>query len=420
MPRVRLAVCTLGILAILLGVVPGIRWWHQRRTEQFKAGCVAATQGESWERLGLIADRWLQWDPDADDAHVYMAESLFQAGRLEDAAESLARVSNQYHGAVAALVFRGEILYGDLHLPYEAEATWQRILEIDPQNTHAYQRLISFYALSLQRGRMIQQIRECLRRRCEPPEAYAYLLLANALGFTEGVVHVRNWRKHRPDDEILEVAEAIYDAKYPFRPAIVDAFEASDFAPGDQSAINACLQKYPHNIEVLAYHIERQIFYGDTAEVVRLLKSAPAEAMQDSRFWRYRGWLLLQSKDYEKAIEALTRSLEIDRFSWRSRWEMAAVLRQVGKTNAAAELQKLATEGKALQDRLYHTDGRALTWGLVEEMRRYISQVDEREMLAALDARIRKLGGADALEDLTGAGDWPAEASTPPEERRPP
>jgi tetratricopeptide (TPR) repeat protein len=400
--RVWRGVGLCGIVLLIVAAVPSYRWWKQRRTTQFKAGCVEATAEKHWERLGLIAARWSEWDPTSSDAHVYLAEAHFQAGRLEEAAESLARVSDDYHGVVSALILRGEILYGDLHRPYEAEENWRRILRIDPQSTHAHQRLISFYALSLQRRRMIEQIRESLRRRCEPPEAYAYLILANALGFTEGVVHVRSWRSSYPDDETLEVAEALYMADRPENPNVLDAYEESHFKPGDQSAIDACLEKYPRNIEVLAFHIERQIFFGRTEQVVRLLQSAPAEAMQDSRFWRYRGWLLQQAEDHEQAVEALETSIEIDRFSWRSRWELASLLRLLGRLAEAEQVQDVAIKGKDLQEELYRTDGRALTWGLVEEMRDYISRADERQALAALDARIRSLGGESFAAELIG------------------
>ena len=406
--RVRVLLCAGLILLLVAASVPVYGWWKQRRTDQFKAGCVKATQEEQWDRLGLIATKWLEWDPSSNDAHVYLAESEFQAGRLEEAAELLGKVTDDYHGAVAALGFRGEILYGDLHRPYEAEETWRRILSIDPQSTHAHQRLILFYALSLQRRKLVDQIREAMRRRSEPPEAYAYLIVANALGFTEGLAHVRNWRQSLPNDETLEVAEALYLANLPDNPNVLDAYEESHFKPGDQSAIDACLEKYPQNIEVLAFHIERRIYFGDSEGVVDLMAVVPSEAVHDSRFWRYRGWLLQQAADYEDAAEALGKSIEQDRFGWRSRWELASVLRLLGRPGEAEPVQVLALQGKELQEKLYRTDGRALTWGLVEEIRDYILHVGDSAALAALDARIRSQVGERAAGELTGNTQVPA------------
>ncbi len=398
------------ILLLVAASIPGYGWWKQRRTDQFKAGCVAATKEEQWERLGLIAMKWREWDPSSNDANVYLAESEFQAGRLDEAARLLGMITDDYHGAISALSFRGEILYGDLHRPYEAEETWQRMLTIDPRNTHAHQRLILFYALSLQRHKMVEQIQEALRRRCEPPESYAYLILANALGFTEGISHVRNWRTNHPDDETLEVAEALYKANQPVNPSVVEAYEESHFMTGDQSAINACLDKYPQNVEVLAFHIERHIYFGRADEVVGLLNSAPAAALDDARFWRYRGWLLEQTQEHAKAVEALEKSLAIDPFGWRSRWELASLLRLLGRTADAEQVQVLALEGKVLQEELYRTDGRALTWGQVEQIRSYISKVGEPQVLAALDARIRSQGGENVAAELMGGGELAGES----------
>lgn len=416
--RVRKAAWLLAVGLLIAAAIPGYNWWKERRTGQYKAGCVAATTDKQWERLGLIASKWAQWDPDSDDARIYLAESEFQAGRLEEAAELLGQVSNDYHGALSALTICGEIQFGDLHRPYDAEQTWKRILEIDSGNTHAHQRLILFYALSMQRTKMTEQIRESMRRRCEPPEAYAYLIVANALGFTEGLIQVRNWRSSRPDDEILEVAEAVYQAKYAENPNIAETYEESHFFAGDQSAIDACLQKYPRNIEVLAFHIEKQIYFDRREEVIDLLKSAPAEAMQDSRFWRFRAWLFQQAEDDEEAVAALKKSIELDPFGWRSRWELASLLRLNGNTQEAEEVQKLALRGKTLQDELYRTDGRALTWGLVEEMRDYISQVGDPEVLGALDSRIRSQGGAALAEELIDTTGSPAESSEKPSSSR--
>lgn len=409
--RVGVLLCAGLILLVVAASVPGYGWWKQRRTDQFKAGCVTATTEEQWERLGLIATKWLEWDPSSNDAHVYLAESEFQAGRLEEAAELLGKVTDDYHGAVAALILRGEILYEDLHRPYEAEQTWQRILTIDPRNTHSHQRLVLFYALSMQRRKLVDQIRNAMQRRSEPPEAYAYLLSVNSLGFTQGLTHVRNWRRSTPEDETLEVAEAVYLAKYGANPKILEEYEESHFFSGDQSAIEACLQKYPRNIEILAYHIEKHIYYDRADEVVALLQSAPPAAADDSRFWRFRSWLFQQSGDVDQAIAALDRSIELDLFGWRSRWELASTLRSHRRIAEARQVQELALQGKLLQEALFRTDGRALTWGLVEDMRAYINEVGDAEVLAALDARIRSQGGEEYAAEISGSLEEPAESS---------
>jgi len=387
--------------ALILGfflAIPAYQKWHAHRTRQFKKSCVVARDQGEWSRMQLIAEKWTDWDPESDDACVFVAEGYFQHGRLREAAVELGKVSDEYQGAVSALMLRGEILFGDLGLPYEAEANWKRMLSIEPASTHAHQRLIYFYALTLQRGKLVTQIREAIKLRCESPEAYSYLILANSLNFTSAATVISEWSKKLPDDETLEVALAIYTGKNEETSAVGVA-EKSPVAPGDQTLIVECLNKYPHNLEVLAYHIDRKIFYDDVASVVELLAASPESALNDARFWRYRGWLLKRTKDYDAALKAFHQSLQFDPFAWRPRFEIATIRRLQGDTDAADSVSDIAQMGKRLEENLYETDGRALTWGLVEEMRDYVIRLDDLTLLAALDDRIRRQGGAALIDE---------------------
>ncbi|MBD3674813.1 MAG: hypothetical protein HUJ26_14945 [Planctomycetaceae bacterium] len=397
----RLLLITLVFLLVGagLGVFVSLQNRAEKQQEQFRALSSEAVNKEEWGRLEIVAQKWLDWDADNNDALMFLAEAQLQSGELAEAADTLGRVSDGYQAAIAALSYRGEILSSDLHLAYEAESTWKRILELDPENTHAHQRLITFYALSIQRQKMVDQIRESMKRNAEPPEAYAYLILTNAMGFTSGLVQVQNWRKHYPEDETFEVAEAIYKAKYENRSKADDEFEKSPIAPGNQTLINDCLKKYPQNIEILAFHLELNAYFGKTDRVIELLQKAPPEAMKDARFWRHRAWLLRQTQQQQKGLEALEKSLEIDPFSWRSRWLKAEILRQLGREQEAIETQELAIAGKLLEEKLYKTDGRALKWGLVMEMHGYIEQLGQTEVLSSLNYRIRSQGGESMISD---------------------
>ncbi len=271
----------------------GYSKWKTHRRSQFQDACKVAIAESNWEKLQLIANGWLQWAPGDGDALVNCAEAARQLGKPKDAADFLGRVDDSYHGALQALAFQGELLFGDLNLPYEAEAAWIRMLQINKEATLPRQRLIYFYSITLQRKKMLDLIREGIRIGCEPPEAYAYLLLSNNLNFTDGFMITSKWRKQYPDDQRLEVIQAIFAGrnKYDGDEAV---FEKSDVAPGDQSLVDRCLEKYPHDLEVLAYHAEKKIYEGSSTDMVTLLKNAPPEASEDSRFWRFRGWLLHQ------------------------------------------------------------------------------------------------------------------------------
>lgn len=388
------------ILAIVIAVAvfaswSGYGWWFERRSDQFKQGCDEANAAEDWERLRLISGEWRKWDSTSDDALVFQADAFFQTGRLREAADLLAQVDDSYSGAVAALLYCGEILFGDLNEPFEAERIWKRVLKIKPDSTHTHQRLMYLYAITLQRSKLIDQIRDAFQQQSEPPEAYSYYLLANSLEFTDGFLVMTKWRANEPDSEILEVAEAIYAGRSKdLRDPDDSANEVEYFmAPGDQRRINTCLDKYPSNIEVLSYHIERSMFGEDAARVTELLGAAPEVALEDARFWRYRGWVLKQLGNYEEATAALEKSIEIDQFSWKARWDLAAVQRLAGKLKAAEETSELAIRGKRLEEALFLTDGRNISWNIIFKMHEYIELLDAPDVLNSLERRIRLQGG---------------------------
>ena len=361
--------------------------WTERRRLQFHTACKSAIRGSDWKKLEIVSRGWLNWTPNDGDALVNCAEAARQLGQPEKAADFLGQVSDSYHGALEALAFRGELLFADLNLPYAAEETWQRMLSINRLATLPRQRLIYFYTMTLQRPRMLELIREGIRLGCEPPEAYAYLLLANNLNFTDGFLVSSKWRNNYPDDQRLEVVQAIYAGRNKYD-GDEEIFEKSDVAPGDQKLIDACLIKYPNDLEVIAYHAEKMIYEGGAGEMVTLLKNAPPEAADDSRFWRFRGWLLNNQNRLAEAANAFSKSLELSSANWPARYEFANVLRLQGKTEEAARQSDIAIVGKRIERQLFESpDARIISRDLVREMVEYMDSIGESEAASAFRRR---------------------------------
>lgn len=344
----------LGILLLLVagGAYPAYRWFHAYRTAQYKSACVRAVADERWAELNTVASRWIEWDPSSNDAWVYVAEAAVQAGKPEEAAQALGRVSDSYQGALQALALRGEILFGDLNRPFEAAETWQRMLRINPYAALAHQRLIYFYAMTLQRKELVEQIESAIQNKCEPPEAYSYYLLAYELNFSDGLRVITRWRQNHPENELLEIAQACYAARNTEGKGQA-LFGEATVAPGDRSLIDACLVKFPENLEVLAFHIDQAIYDGEDARVAELLERAPAEAESDPRFWRSRAWYLSSIGKHEEARIALHEALMLHPVDWRSRWTLADVLRRLQRPAEAAEAAEIAVEGKELHRKLF-------------------------------------------------------------------
>src|SRR5690606_21630877 len=132
------------------GYRPAVRAWQNRIDQTYKARCQAAVETEDWGRLQNIAQEWLDRNPSQDAARVFLAEAAIQADDLESAVRLLGTVDDRYHGALAALEIRGAILFANLNRVYEAEQTWMRMLDVNPRAASAHQRLIFFYAMTLQ------------------------------------------------------------------------------------------------------------------------------------------------------------------------------------------------------------------------------------------------------------------------------
>ena len=386
------ALWKLTVAVLLLGSIPavyfGYQKWHAYRTEQYKTACKEARDGRQWKKLDVASKMWCEWDPDNDDARMFRAEAYLQDGQLKLAADTVGAVSDDYHSVMSALAFQGEILFGDLDLPYEAEKVWLRMQRLHETADLPRQRLIYFYSMSLQREKLIAQLRRGIELAAEPPESYTYLMLSGSLNFTDGIQVLERWRKNYPNDEQLEVAEAFYFAKN--RTSGEGAlFDRSDVVPGDLKPMLNCLEKYPKNLEVVAFHLDKRVFDGDVPGVAQLVANLPTEAENDSRIWRHRAWLLKVESKYEQALQAIDKSILLDRFDWRSKWEKAALLRILGRRDEAEAESKLANEGKALERKLLEQpNAQMLTWGLVEELRAYFQKIGDKMVLEGIERRM--------------------------------
>lgn len=331
--------------ALALGI---FSHFNGHKRDQFKKACKLATRTQNWSELRQKSEAWLKWDSRDDDARLYLAESCAQQGEYETADEILHEIQPDSKHYLAVLALRADLLFSSLNKPLEAEELWQEILRIEPAASVPQQRLIYWYALTLQRRKLINQITLAIQQESEPPEAYAYLFLAQDLNFSDGLPLTTRWRQTYPDDPVLEIAQAIYSARQT-NSNLLPTFGTSTVSPGDQTLLQNCLKKYPSELEPIALAIEQAIYAGDAKAVAELLKLASSAAQEDSRFWRYRGWLLMSNQNYAKAEEAFRFGLELQPWDWGSRLFLADVLRKQAKQDDAEKEAKIAMNGKELK-----------------------------------------------------------------------
>ena len=307
----RSTIVTLCILVLLClaGVsVPGYRSWKARQQETLKVRCAQALKDKEWDQLETCATAWLDLDKKNGFAWLYLGAAYQAKGDFELAAECLNSLDESDPKCLEALLELVEMQLGKLNRPLEAVATCRRIIKIDPDITKAHQRLTFFYAMTLQRREMIRCIRASIDLNAAEPEAYAYLLMASALRFSNGYRINSHWLKSDPNYEHFQVACAVFLAKGSSR----DDASASDdpgavVDPTLEPLVLECRERFPNNTEILAY----------------LLDFAVEKAYRESLRW--------------------------DPYDWRSRHQLAAVLRRQNKLDEMQLLTELALEGKKLE-----------------------------------------------------------------------
>jgi Flp pilus assembly protein TadD len=132
----------------------------------------------------------------------------------------------------------------------------------------------------------------------------------------------------------------------------------------------------------------------DIDDVGQLLAEAPADAWDDSTFWRFRGWYHHQFDDFDEAEKAYRKSLELYPLDWETWHNLAATLRQVKDLDGAEQAQMIALQGKELRKSIRQlSDARAVSPEIFTEMRDYCVACGDHLTAASLQTRIRLMTG---------------------------
>lgn len=399
--KVRLSFRNASRLLVLLVIAALVSWpilmsIRRGQVQAIAQRCRDAVQKQDWVTAAPLAEEWARRAPDQAEAWIALADVAKSQGDFEATAESLRRVPPTDPQYVNTQLLRADLLLNALHRPFDAVAAWKDVLAVVPNHPVPHQRILYIDSMTLKRRDLARQIREAIRQRAEPPEAYGYLLSIPNLMFTDGYVRVEKWLKANPEDETLRVAYAIFRERSSAGKEIRD-FGNSDAGLKAESPYQQALKAYPHNLELLAFHIEGLISRADLPAIGAALQNLPPEAEQDSRFWRYIATYQDSQRKTQDAATSLRKAVELHPLDWKAHHELGPIERVLGNLAEASRHAELGARGKLLERRFFElTNAAQADPPLLRALLRYAKDCGDADAVSGLTFRLRE------ANELTG------------------
>ena len=370
--------------------------WKGQRCRELARECRQARDAGDWNAVARLSAIWAGIAPEAADPWLYNAQAAMTQNRLADADAALAHLPDGDPKTIPGLLERVDLLFGELAQPFEAVRTCERILALDPRSGAAHQRLTFFYAVTLQRIRLIEQARRTIAAGCDIPETYVYLIGADWITLSNSQSINQQWLSRDPDNELFLVAVARgYMSNRGLDDSDVDAAEApedeSPAIPEHERRLAEYLDRFPANLELLAYFLQKAMTKGDADRVVALLAQAPPEAQLDNRFWRYKGWLHSIRGESDEAEAAFREALTLHPFDWATQHQMAGIFRKKGQRSDASRMATLAEAGRQLRKTiLAQPDVRSIPPDVLQQMAAYAANCGDDEVASLLASRVER------------------------------
>ena len=395
----RLAIVGILTLAAAAVIVRGIVTWNEARAKRLGIACREAHEAGDYAAEERLATAWNGLEPAAAEPLFFLAQAQLGLGKQRAAADTLGRLPDGDRLTLTALGDRADLLFGDLQDPREAARTCERILALDPANGEAHRRLCFFYAATLQREKLAAQARKAVELGCETPETYVYVVGSDWLTLSNTAAVNGHWLKAAPDDELFLVAAARGFVSNSGLEEDVAGSEVGEGTgeerqvPEHDRRLKELLDRFPGNLEILAYFLQKATTRGDIDDVTALLGQAPTDAEADNRFWRFKGWVHAQSDQPAEAEAAYRRALEIDPYDFATQHQLGGALRKGGKLEEAADFARLAAQGRGLRKSiLEQPDVRAIPPPLLREMGSYAGGCGDRDVADRIAARLAQIG----------------------------
>lgn len=413
---VRLALTALGVVGVSLLVVRGILGWNDARARDLGTACKRAHEAGRYDEEERLARAWISVAPGQAEPIFFLAEAQLGLGLSREAADTFARLPDGDPLTIKGLGDRADLLFGDLKDPREAARTCERILEQAPADVEAHRRLCFFSAVTLQRQTLAEQARRAIEAGADLPETFVYLVGSDWLTLSNTLSVNSHWLSAAPDDELFLVAAARgFVSTAGLEEEVAQASSTDEpVEPEHDKRLRELLERFPGNVELLAYFLQKATTRGDLEKVTALLAQAPAAAAADNRFWRFKAWVHDQVGETAQAVEAYRRALEIEPFDFLSQHQLAAALRKSGGADEeVARLSRLAAEGRSLRKTILQApDVQRIPPDVLREVAAYARGCGQGDFADRLERRIAEI--ATALRRGGGGGPRPPAAVQAP------
>jgi tetratricopeptide (TPR) repeat protein len=374
----------LALIAILLIGYWAWSWWTSSLPDRLRADMRMAVRETRWNDVDEVSRRLIELNPNDGDAWLRRGEAAELRHDHVGAARIFTDMPEEIPEKTQGLRALVDLQFGPLNSPLAAEQSLHRLLARDPASKLAHQKLIIFYAMTLQRRNLIGEARSAIERHADSAEAYTYLFLADSLHLPRAPKANRRWLTGEPDSELFAVAEAVSAATPPDRVGPRD-----DVAAGNEQELAALLERYPHNLELLAWHLEAAMERGDVASARTLIAQLPSEAADDNRCCRFAGWVDEQAGREDEALAKYRQAITLHPLDWKTRHVLADLLRrreQVEEADRLVQIVQTAEELRRALDDL--SDAPAIPADLFRRLAEYARQCGDVHYAEALD-RVR-------------------------------
>jgi tetratricopeptide (TPR) repeat protein len=327
----------IGIVAASVWCERLIRYKHDRAIAEFSRECQILSKDQTWDELAVMSERWSRVEPLKAEPWLFRAEAAENRGEWENLISYLDQIPRSDRRSIAALVRKAAAEFEYVNRPWDGMKTCDEVLALDPRVLLAHKQVIFFQVMTLQRAELVRRIRNAIRLRRESPWAYAYLASSSWIYSASLYRQNTRWLESDPDNETFLVARALHVYTADMKSDLERASEFEDIPPAEDM-----LKRFPQNLELIAFFLNRSITEGDVEAVQDFLQRLPRERTDgDPRFWRGRAWVEDTLGQLESAERSLRRAFELDPYWWKIHFQLHDLLRRQGKLEESSRFLRI-------------------------------------------------------------------------------